>query len=83
MGLCRSIDEPRRAARSTNGKRLWTCDAPSCDKRRVPWSRSWRWFGSIKEWEDDPFSVFTLCSDACQEEFDQIIQPKHIEPKNK
>ena len=82
MGLCRDIENPRIPARSTNGRRLWTCDAPSCDVRRVPWSREWQWYGSIKEWDNDPFSVFAICSDACRDEFDEAIQPKQIEPRD-
>lgn len=82
MGLCRDIDEPHRTARSKHGQKLWTCDGPSCDVRRVPWSKDWQWYGSIKDWDNDPFSVFALCSDACRNEFDVLIQPKQIEPRD-
>lgn len=82
MGLCRDTDYPHMTARSKRGQKLWTCDAPNCDVRRVPWRKGWQWYGSFKDVDNDPFSVFALCSDACRGEFDKHIQPKQIEPKN-
>jgi len=83
MGLCRNIDRPHEAARDIRtGKRLWTCDAPSCKQARVPWGPDWRWFGSIKDVEDNLFSVAALCCDACQAEFDEHFRPKTFEARN-
>lgn len=82
MGLCRSLERPCEPARATSGKRLWSCDAPSCDQRRVPWGPSWQWYGSYRDLEDSPFSVFAVCSEACREEFDAARAPKVLEPIN-
>lgn len=82
MGLCRSIDNPHEAAKSKAGQMLWACDAPSCTNRRVPWSQSWEWFGSYRDWEDDHFGVFAVCCAACKNEFDAMMNRKQEKPRN-
>lgn len=67
MGMVRSDHHRWDAARSLSGKRLYTCDNPDCDVRRVPWRNSWIWYGSYKDIEDDPFAIPTFCSDACKQ----------------
>ena len=74
MGLCRDIDDECVRARDVRtGKQLWNCDAPGCRNQRVPWGKSWKWLGSWNEWDDDPFSVFSVCSDKCQKALEDAM----------
>ena len=83
MGLCRDIDNPHERARCIKtGRKLWTCDAPSCTVARVPWGETWQWLGSWKEWENDPFSVSAVCSEACKKEHQAAMAPKVLEVRN-
>lgn len=81
MGVCKEIDGVNRA-RSTMGRLLYTCDAPSCDVRRVPWGPNWSWYGSYKDLDDDPFSIPTFCSERCKAEADGIMNPAKIAVRN-
>ena len=83
MGLCRDIDNHHERARCiTTGRQLWTCDAPSCTVARVPWDKDWRWYGSYRDLEDDPFAVPAFCSDACQKEHEAYVTPITLEVRN-
>lgn len=46
------------------GNRLYECD--QCGERS-PWEKGWLWYGSLRDVEDEPTSVWVFCSQTCLE----------------
>lgn len=81
MGLCRDTANPNEAARAANGRLLWSCDGPGCEKTRVPWTRSWIWFGSYRDADENPFGILSFCCEGCRKRHEQAAA-KIATPRN-
>ncbi|MCZ4270941.1 hypothetical protein [Maritalea porphyrae] len=81
MGLVWN-DQHTDVAKSLSGKRLYACDAPDCNVRRVPWSSRWVWYGSYKDLDEDPASILTFCSEECRAAAKFVMQTQELKARN-
>lgn len=59
--------------------KVYVCDV--CDIKST-WKKGWRSYTSIALGESAPYDVPTLCSDKCQEIFNQQMKEGKIEVPN-